>query len=167
MGKLAFAIFFLTLLISSSFCYRIKQSRDVLLDRYYSYVEPKIPKSIKAIVGDERINVYIGESVVGIETKRGELYRLELSPIKNPTIVITVTSEAAEKIEKRKMGILEALENGGIKIKTYRWVSALKVEAIKKAYALSGIEKRLLNKDIKESEIYSTNSFFVRPRQPF
>jgi hypothetical protein len=99
--------------------------------------------------------------VIGIETKRGELYSFEYEPVKNPSITIIVSDEAAQMIEDREMGVLEAIGNGGIKIKTSNWLSAFKVEALKRAYDISGIDKRLTDKSIPEKDIYQANSLFM------
>jgi hypothetical protein len=160
MRSIAFALF-AVLLIGASYAYHIEQTREELLAKYYAYVDAKIPKSARMIVGDERVNAYIGQSVMGIETRRGELYSFEYAPLKDPNIVIIVTDEAAEKIENRTMSVLEAMDNGGIKIKTYNWLSSFKVAAIKNAYSLSGIDKRITNKTVKEEDIYSANSLFM------
>jgi len=160
MKAFAFAIF-AVFLLGAPFAYQIEQTRDEMLAKYYAYVDAKIPKSARMIVGDEKANAYIGQSVIGIETRRGDLYSFEYAPLKNPNIVIIVTDEAAEKIENRSMGLLEAMGNGGIKIKTYSWLSAFKVAALQNAYALSGIDKRLTSKNIKEDEIYNANSLFM------
>lgn len=164
MKAIAFVLF-VSLLICVSYAYQIEQSREELLAKYYAYVDAKIPKSARLIMGDEKVNAYIGQSVVGIETRNGELYSFEYAPVKNPNIVIVVTDDAAEKIENRSMGVLEAIDNGGITIKTYNWFSAFKVAALKSAYSLSGIDKRITDKNVKESDIYSANSLFMnRPR---
>jgi len=160
MKAIVFALF-AALLVCASHAYQIEQTRDELLAKYYAYVDAKVPKSARMIVGDGRVNAYIGQSVMGIETRKGELYSFEYAPLKNPDIVIIVTDEAAEKIENRSMGLLEAMDNGGIKIKTYDWLSAFKVAAIKNAYSLSGIDKRLTDKRVAENEIYSTSSLFM------
>jgi len=164
MKVLAFALF-AAVLLSLSYAYQIEQTREQLLAKYYAYVDAKVPKSARMIVGDEKVNAYIGQSVIGIETRKGELYSFEYAPLKNPNIVIIVTDEAAEKIENRSMGVLEAMGNGGIKIRTYNWLSAFKVAALQNAYSLSGIDKRITDKSVQEEEIYSTNSLFmIRPR---
>ena len=160
MKALAFALF-AVLLLSVSYAYQIEQTREQLLAKYYAYVDAKVPKSARMIVGDERVNAYIGQSVIGIETRKGELYSFEYAPLKNPNIVIIVTDEAAEKIENRSMGVLEAIGNGGIKIKTYNWLSAFKVAALQNAYSLSGIDRRITDKNVKEDEIYNANSLFM------
>jgi len=165
MRALAFALFAMFLL-SVSYAYQIEQTREQLLSKYYAYVDAKVPKTARMIVGDERVNAYIGQSVVGIETRGGELYSFEYAPLKNPNVAIFVTDDAAEKIENRTMGILEAMDNGGIRIKTYDWLSAFKVAALKSAYEMSGIDKRLTDKTVKEDEIYDTNSLFMN-RQRF
>jgi len=152
------------LLISVSYAYQIEQSREQLLTKYYSQVDAKVPKSVRTLIGDERVNMYIGHSVIGFETYRGELRSFEYAPLSNPTITIIVSDDAAEKIENRSMGIQEAIDSGGIRIRESNWVSMLKVEALKRAYAVSGIDRRLTNQSISEDEIYSTNSLFMRTR---
>ena len=160
MKVLAFALF-AAVLLSLSYAYQIEQTREQLLAKYYAYVDAKVPKSARMIVGDERVNAYIGQSVIGIETRKGELYSFEYAPLKNPNVVIIVTDEAAEKIENRSMGVLEAIGNGGIKIRTYNWLSAFKVAALQNAYSLSGIDRRITDKSVQEDEIYNTNSLFM------
>ncbi len=160
MKTCAFALL-AVLLLGVSYAYQIEQPREELLAKYYAYVDAKIPKSARMIVGDMKVNAYIGQSVIGIETRRGELYSFEYAPLKGPSIVIIVTDGAAEKIENRSMGVLEAMDNGGIKIKTYNWLSAFKVAAIKNAYSLSGIDRRLTDKSVAEGDIYNTNSLFM------
>jgi len=160
MKLLAFALF-AAVLLSLSYAYQIEQTREQLLAKYYAYVDAKVPKSARMIVGDEKVNAYIGQSVIGIETRKGELYSFEYAPLKNPNVVIIVTDEAAEKIENRSMGVLEAIGNGGIKIKTYNWLSAFKVAALQNAYSLSGIDRRITDKSVQEEEIYNTNSLFM------
>ncbi|MFA5929823.1 MAG: hypothetical protein WC861_02985 [Candidatus Micrarchaeia archaeon] len=166
MRMLAFAIF-ASLLVCLPCAYHIEQTRDELLAKYYAYVDAKVPKSARMIIGDERVNAYIGQSVIGIETRRGELYSFEYAALKNPDIVIVVTDEAAERIENRSMGVLEAMDSGGIRIKTYSWIAMFKVAALKSAYEVSGIDKRITNKDVKEDEIYSTNSLFMNRQRVF
>ena len=166
MKAYAFALF-TALLLCTSYAYQLEQTRDELLAKYYAYVDAKIPKSARMIVGDEKVNAYIGQSVIGIETRNGELYSFEYAALKNPNVVIIVTDTAAEKIEDRSMGVLEAIDNGGIKIKTYNWLSAFKVAALQNAYALSGIDKRITNKNVKEDDIYSANSLFMNRQRVF
>ena len=165
MKALAFALF-AVLLLSVSYAYQIEQTREELLAKYYAYVDAKVPKTARMIVGDEKVNAYIGQSVVGIETRGGVLYSFEYAPLKNPDVVIIVTDDAAERIENRTMGILDAMDSGGIKIKTYDWLSSFKVAALKSAYEMSGIDRRLTNASVKEDEIYNTNSLFMN-RQRF
>ncbi|MFA6328726.1 MAG: hypothetical protein WCY41_04740 [Candidatus Micrarchaeia archaeon] len=160
MRMAAFALF-AVLLLGAAHAYQIEQTREELLAKYYAYVDAKVPKSARLIVGDERVNAYIGHSVVGVETRAGELYSLEYAPLKDPSIVIIVTDDTAERIEGRTEGILEAMDNGGIKVKAYNWFSSFKVAALRNAYALSGIDRRLTDKSIRENEIYSANSLFM------
>jgi hypothetical protein len=156
----AFAVF-VALLLSLSHAYQIEQTRDELLSDYYSYVDAKIPKSARLLIGDEKINVYMGQSVLGIETKKGELYSFEYAPVKSPNIAIIVSDLAAERIGNRSEGVLDAIDNGGIQIRTYSWFSAFKMAALRSVYSLSGIDKRLTDKNVKEGDIYSANSLFL------
>jgi len=160
MKAVLFALF-AVLLVSVSYAYQIEQSREQMLSKYYSQVDAKVPKSMRMLLGDERINFYIGQSAIGIETRQGELRTFEYKPLSSPTIVIVVSDLAAESIENRSMGILEAMGNGGIRVKTSNWFSSFKVEALKQAYAVSGIDKRLTDKSIEEEDIYSANSLFM------
>ncbi|MFA6214024.1 MAG: hypothetical protein WC717_01985 [Candidatus Micrarchaeia archaeon] len=161
MRALAFALFAAAILCAPH-AYQIEQGRDELLAKYYAYVDAKVPKTARMIIGDEKVNAYIGQSVIGMETRRGELYSFEYEPVKNPNIIIIVTDEAAERMENRTMGVLEAIDSGGIRIKTNNWLSAIKMAALKNAYALSGIDRRLTDRSVPEEDIYSTNSLFMR-----
>jgi len=160
--KALMLVAFVSAMLCCANAYQIEQSREQLLSKYYSQVDQKVPKSARVLVGDERINAYIGHSVIGMETRRGELYSFEYAPLANPSIVIIVTDDAAERIENRSIGLLEAMDSGGITVKANNWVSAFKVEALKRAYAVSGIDARLTDKSVKEDEIYSTNSLFMQ-----
>lgn len=149
------------LMLCTSYAYQIEQSREALLAKYYAYVDPKIPKTARMLIGDERVNAYIGQSVIGLEVKRGELRSFEYSPLSSPSIVVIVSDSAAERIENRSMGILEAIDSGGIRIISNSWFSAFKVEALKRAYAVSGIDQRLTDRSVKADEIYNANSLFM------
>jgi hypothetical protein len=139
-----FAVFAcLLLLLSCASAYTIKSSREQMLAKYYENYD-KIPKSARLLVGDESVNAYIGQSVIGIKIDNGELTYFEFSPVKNPGIVIVVSDSAAERIERGQMGILQAIDNGGIKITAKSFMSALKVEALKKIYAMSGADRELV-----------------------
>ena len=165
--KAAVFVLFAVLVISFSYAYQIDQSREQLLSKYYSQVDAKVPKSVRALIGDERVNAYIGHSVLGIEIYRGELRSFEYAPLSNPSIVIVVSDNAAERIENRSMGLMDAMDSGGIRIMANNWLSALKVEALKRAYSMSGIDRRLTDKGVAEESIYSTNSLFMyRTRIP-
>ncbi len=159
--KTALFVLSISLLLCLAHSYQIEQSREQLLAKYYAYVDQKIPKSARMLVGDERVNAYIGQSVIGLGVKRGELSSFEYEPLSSPSIVIIVSDDAAERIENRSMGILEAIDKGGIRIITNNWFSMFKVEALKRAYAISGIDSRLTDKNVRESDIYNTNSLFM------
>jgi hypothetical protein len=164
MRALLFALI-AALMLATASAYQIDATRDELLVKYYAQVEQKIHQSARMIVGSEKVNAYIGHSVIGIETRNGALYSFEFAPVANPSIVITVTDDAAGRIENRTLGILPAIDSGGIKVKANNWMSQFKVEALKSAYAISGIDKRLTNKSVSEKDIYSANSLFMnRPR---
>ena len=91
------------LMLCTSYAYKIEQSREALLAKYYAYVDPKIPKTARMLIGDERVNAYIGQSVIGLEVKKGELRSFEYAPLQDQSIVVIVSDSAAEKIENRSI----------------------------------------------------------------
>ncbi|MCX8197172.1 MAG: hypothetical protein N3G80_02560 [Candidatus Micrarchaeota archaeon] len=119
--------------------------QDMIL-YYQSNIAPKIPKSAKMIIGDEKINAYVKGYVIGIETKRGELFNLQLREIENPTITVWISNNAYEQIKKRKMGVLEAIDKGEIRIEGKNLLSSLKIETAKRIYAVSGADNLFLKK---------------------
>ncbi|MCX8175090.1 MAG: hypothetical protein N3E51_02705 [Candidatus Micrarchaeota archaeon] len=153
------------LLSSLSFPYEIKSSREELLAQYYAHIDPKIPKSARAILGDEKVNVIVGRQVIGIETKRGQLSYFEFQPVKNPTIVIIISEEAAEKMARGESGLLAALESGGVRIEPKNLLSAIKVETIKRIYAASGADEKIFgHKKSPSALLPSVNSIAARIR---
>ena len=162
MAKMLVAAVFLLFLLSVSSAYVLNWTRDEMLDEYHAMVEPKIPKSAKMLLGDERINAYVGGKVIGIETLRGELYYFELAPVDDPTIVATISDSAAEAIEQKRMGIMAALESGGIKIEGKNLLSMLKVEVLKRIYAVSGADRQLLGRKQTTTMAGIYNSLFMQ-----
>ncbi len=162
MAKLLAAAVSLLFLLSSVSAYILNWTRDEMLDEYHTVVEPKLPRSAKMLLGDERINVYVGGKVIGIMTLHGELSYFELSPVDNPTIVATVSDSAAEAIEAKTMGLMAALESGGIRIEGKNLFSILKVEAIKRIYALSGADAKILGRKQTATAAGIYNSLFVQ-----
>jgi hypothetical protein len=136
--------------------YTIDQSREQLLAKYYADVEPKIPPSARMLVGDERINAYIGNQTFGAVVVNGDLESFDYSLVDNPTITIRVTDYAADSISDGQMGIMDAINNGGITIQTSNLLSALKVAVMERIYAASGYDKRLTqgNGMIDDSQPY-------------
>ena len=113
-------------------------------------------------MGDERINLQIGGKTLGIELKRGEIYSFGFSPLQNPTIEAFVSDSAAEAIEAKKSGILPALENGGILVHTSNFFTAMKVEMIKRIYAISGADDLISGKKAPPRSMDSYNSIYVQ-----
>jgi hypothetical protein len=146
MGKKAAFWIFLLLVLAAASGFELKESRSEMLAYYHAYIEPKIPKTAKAIIGDEKINVKIGGKVLGIETKRGELAQFDLQPVPSPTIEVEVSDESAQAIMAKKSGILREIEKGGITIRANSPFSALKVEVVKRIYAVSGADDILSGK---------------------
>lgn len=126
--------------------FAISQSRDEILLYYQMHVQEKIPKTAKMLIGNERINVNVAGRVFGIQTKYGDLYTFEEMPLEKPGIIVTVSDAAAEKISKRQMGIVQAIDSGGIRVEARNFVAALKVEAAKRIYAVSGADEKILGK---------------------
>ncbi|MCX6769702.1 MAG: hypothetical protein NT051_03410 [Candidatus Micrarchaeota archaeon] len=167
MRKYMLLVAFLSLM-GSIFAYQLNVSRDWLLEKYYSKVSDQIPKSARLILGSERINVLIGKSTIGIETKNGELASLEMYAIASPTITITVDDATAEKLERREIGALSAMNSGGIRVKTSNLYSAFKVEVLKKIYSASGADKTLTSTPAQSKSGSSAplsdiqNAFYMR-----
>jgi putative sterol carrier protein len=149
---------FLLLFLSLANSYAIRQTREEMLDYYYRNIDEKIPKSARMLIGDEKVNVYIAGQPLGIETRRGYLYAFEKSALENPTIIVKVSQEAADKITKKEMGILQAIESGEIRIEAKNFFSAMKVEAMKRIYAVSGADDQILGKKKPQadSSVYSS-----------
>ena len=157
MRFLAFCAVFL-LLASLSFSYQLTKSREEMLAYYYSNIDGKLPKSMKMLIGDEKANVYIGGKVLGIETRGGELQSFELYAVENPGIIIRVSDDAAEKIAKKQLGVLAAIEDGGITIEGKGWYATFKVEVLKRLYAVAKIDDIVLGKKPASAsgEIYNS-----------
>lgn len=142
--------------------YSIPYTREELLDKYYKYSD-KVPRSARLLLGDETINVHIGDSVIGIKTKNGELSALETYAFQRATITITVDAATASKLDRHETGIIKAIDEGGIRIKTSNLLSGFKVEALKKIYAVSGYDKQLYSQPSKgESQPDAYNSIYVQ-----
>lgn len=157
---MAAAILLSLLLLSPlSHAFRLTQSREEMLGFYYTNIEAKIPRSAHALIGDEKVNVFLGGKVIGLEMRRGELYSFELYPVQNPTIIITVNDDAAEAISQKRMGLLSAVDSGGIKIQTTNWLSGLRVETIKRIYAISGADSKITN-SVRQAE--ASNAIYVQ-----
>jgi len=145
--KVSAAAVFALLLLNLLSAYQLNKTRDQLLSSYYSDVDSKIPNGLRALVGDEKINVNIGGRTIGIETRSGRLYSFEYAPLKNPGIVITVSDEAADRIGRKEMGVMAAIDSRLITIRTTNFFSMLKVEALKRVYVASGMDKKLMEYD--------------------
>ncbi len=141
-----FCILAICLLLSAAYAYRLNASREELLAYYQNHLEEKMPKSAKMLIGNERINIYIGGQVFGIETRLGELYYFEAYALEKPGIVVNVSDDAAQRLAKKKIGILQAIDEGGIRIDSRNFLSALKVEMIKRIYAVSGADDQFLDR---------------------
>lgn len=147
---------------SSLSAYVLNDSREEMLAYYQTYLEPKIPKSAKAILGDERINLQIGGRTLGIETRRGELSGFSTWPVESPTIEVVVSDAAAEAIKGKKVGIMPCLENGWIRVRTGNFFTAVKVEMMKRIYAVSGADDLITGKRSPPRSLESYNSIYIQ-----
>ncbi len=155
---LMFSLFALPLLHS----FALNGTREQMLIYYQTAVEPKIPKTAKALLGDEKINVEIGGKTLGIETRRGELYGFSFTPIAFPSIEVNVSDAAADAIAAKKMGVMAALDNGGITVRASSWYTALKVEMMKRIYASSGADDYLTGRRALPRSMESYNSIYIQ-----
>lgn len=140
----------------------VLQSREEMLNYYYSSVDGKIPKSARMLIGDEKINVYVSSQAIGIETTRGELSSFETYPVAKPTIVVRVSDTALERLSARKTGLLALVDTGEIRIEPKTLLSALKVEAMKRIYAVSGADRQLFSSPSAPQAPNSFNSLYVQ-----
>jgi len=162
----AFAIFLAALLASCS-AFDLKYSREEMLSYYQTSIEPVVPKSAKTLLGDERINLYVGNRSFGIETKRGELYGFELRPISEPTIIVNVSEEAASAIAAKKYGVMNAIRNGGIKVCTSNFMSAIKVGMMQRIYAVSGADDVLTGKKMPPRGLDTYGALYIQRARIF
>lgn len=159
--RIAAALLLFALCLSLADAYYIKQSRDQLLDYYFAYVDGKVPRSARMLIGDERINAYIGSQEMGIETRRGQLYSFEMYAFEKPTIVVRVTDDAADRLSNREIGIMQAIDSGGIKIEPKTLLSSIKVEMIKRIYAISGADDKIMGKRNYPASPYTSSSIYA------
>jgi len=160
--RFLFALLTCLLLLSLCYPYRLNKTREELLADYQTNVDPRIPKSAKVLLGSERINVYFGQDVFGVETRNGELYYFETRTLPDPGIVVKVSNRAAEQMAKRKMGIMSALDSGEMTIEGKNLLSSLKIEVAKRIYAVSGGDDYLLGKKTSPSESAKTyNAVYI------
>lgn len=160
--KIAAILFAALLLASVSFSYKVQQSREEMLSYYYSNIDAKVPKSAKMLIGDEKVNIYIGTDNIGIETRGGELASFEMVPLENPGIEIWVSDYAAEAMVKKRMGVLDAIDAGEITIKAHGWYQAFKVEVVKRLYAVAKIDDIVLGKKNAGAGTDLSNSAYVQ-----
>ena len=160
-NPLLFAVL-VAFLISSCSAYSLNLTREQMLAYYQSSIEPKIPAAARMLLGDERINVYVGGKVLGIETARGQLYSFETSPMQDPTIVVAVGDSAVENISAGREGILSAIDSGEIRIAPKNFFSAIKVEAMKRVYAVSGADRRISGAGAAWQAGSGLNSLYVQ-----
>ncbi|MEM4634110.1 MAG: hypothetical protein QW275_03070 [Candidatus Anstonellaceae archaeon] len=151
-----FLLFFSLQVHSTPFNY----TREQIIAEYHK-VEPKLPKSAKMLIGNERVNAYVGGRVIGAEFRGGELYSLEMHPVKNPGIEVTISDAAVQAIREKKSGILPLIEKGEIRITTTNFLSSLKIEAAKRIYAVSGADEQITGKK-KPSAAEAYNSAYIQ-----
>lgn len=143
-----FALFASALLTLAclSHAFVLNDTREEMLSYYQTKLEPKVPKSARMLMGDEKVNVHIGGRTLGIEIRNGELYSFETYQVQGAGIDITVSDSAADAIRQGKSGVLAQLEKGEIKITTTNFLSTLKIETAKRIYAVSGADDQIIGK---------------------
>ena len=162
MAKALAAFVFLALLFSSCSAYTLSLTREQMLTYYQGSMEPKLPRTAKLLLGDERINAYVGGKALGIETRHGELHSFEMSALTDPTIVVRVTDSALEGISAGREGILAAIDAGEIAVEPQNFLSAIKLEAMKRIYAASGADRKLFGAGASWQAANSANSLYVQ-----
>ena len=162
MKSTATALTLLLVLACAANAYTLNDTREEMLTYYQTKLEPKIPKSARMLIGDEKVNVHIGGRTLGIETRNGELYSFETSPVEGAGIDVVVSDAAAEAIKQKKSGILPFLENGEIRITTTNFLSTLKIETAKRIYAVSGADDQISGKKKTSERMDTYNSIYVQ-----
>ncbi len=163
MAKALAAFAFLALLLSSCSAYSLNWTREQMLAYYQGSMEPKLPRTAKLLLGDERINAYVGGKALGIETKHGELYSFEMAALSSPTIVVGVDDSAIQNLSAGRCGILAAIDSGEITVEPQNFFSAIKLEAMKRIYAASGADRKLFGANTAPWQAAnSANSLYVQ-----
>ncbi|MCX8198132.1 MAG: hypothetical protein N3F07_02980 [Candidatus Micrarchaeota archaeon] len=150
MGFLALAAFLSLAFFSLAHPFAFNYTRQEIITHYQSKIEPQVPKSARMLIGDEKVNVEIGGKAIGAEFQKGELVYLEMGRLANPGIEISVSDYAAEEIQQGRSGVIPMLDRGEIKVKANSFLAALKVEAAKRIYAISGADEKITGSKKKE-----------------
>lgn len=124
---------------------------EEMLAYYQANIDHKVPKSAKMLLGNERINAYVKGYIIGIQTKRGEIQQFGFGELDNPTIVVFISDKAYEDIKNRKVGVLQAIDSGQIRVEGKNLIAAIKIEAIKRIYAAVGGDELFLGKKAWQS----------------
>jgi len=112
-----------------------------LIEKANEYSE-KVPDSIKAVFGSERINAEIelenGEKErIGIELRNGKIKALQKGYLKNATIEAKTDEETIQRIigaEDKAKELKKALDDESIKYKPIGTISTLKITITKFLY---------------------------------
>ena len=160
-NRLLASLVLLCFLLSACTAYP-NYTREQLLNYYQSNVQPKLPRTALMLIGSERINVYAAGRVFGIVTLNGNLASFDTKPVSDPTIIVTISDSAIDKLYDRQEGLLAALSSGEITIKTTNFFSALKIAAIKSIYAASGADSRFFSPGADWPAAPGTNSMLVQ-----
>jgi hypothetical protein len=110
-------------------------------------INENIPGYAKAAIGNEQINIFIGDSgLASIVTRHGLIENIQFAKTEDPTIDVYVSKKAMDEIMQGETGILDQLKNDEIKIKPYGAWKKIKIVSLKTIYALSGLDKKLREK---------------------
>ncbi len=96
-----------------------------------------IPRFVKTMFGNERINIHIDNESFFAVTKRGRILELEKGSLDDPTMDVTMSSDTIDKIatsDDQVLVLREALRSGEIHYETHAVKSKVRVGMAKMAF---------------------------------
>ncbi len=86
-----------------------------------------IPKQLAQIFGNERINVYFEDGVIGAVTVRGKITEYYSQEISNPTLKVYLDSRTATALAERRESLNAALASGKVRYEAIDAITKIKM----------------------------------------
>lgn len=89
----------------------------------------KIPGIVKAVIGDERINLYITEkqSIIGALTENAKIITIQEGKIDNPTLNIYITEKTIRRLQNQEITFQQAIDAEEIRLESQRIRTSIKL----------------------------------------